>query len=335
MLVETAIPFSKFGTGMPPPMRVGFVGIRGAASFTVDAQTNGDPLVFPKGPGPKRHAVAHPGDERVIILDGLDPDWKGINQLAPGSAGGGVSDIKLVQAFAFANPNDSILYFNFNVNTKGSGIEAVDDLYTRTQGEPTLTVPPIGVLTNDISSVGPLTAVQVSLPDHGEVTLSPDGSFVYKPDDADSLASDSFEYKAKHGTDESLPATVTIDVEGVNADPVAPEFTSPDSVQLQAGVPANFLVTTNGEPPAVITRTGTLPAGVTFTDNGDGTATIGGTPANGSGGVYPLVLSANNAAGFDTQNFTITVCNTIAVTNPATTTGTAGVAFSQTFTADR
>jgi len=37
-------------------------------------------------------------------------------------------------------------------------------------------------------------------------------------------------------------------------------------------------------------------------------------------------------AGSTPQTFTITVCNQIAVTNPATTTGVAGAAFSQTFT---
>ena len=44
---------------------------------------------------------------------------------------------------------------------------------------------------------------------------------------------------------------------------------------------ARFTVTTAGTPTPAITVTGTLPAGVTFVDNGDGTATLAGTPAAG------------------------------------------------------
>ncbi|MEK6374818.1 MAG: putative Ig domain-containing protein [Acidobacteriota bacterium] len=118
----------------------------------------------------------------------------------------------------------------------------------------------------------------------------------------------------------------------INETATPPVITSANSVNLQAGAPANFVVTTSGFPDPAITRSGALPTGVTFTDNNNGTATIGGTPANGSGGTYPLLLTATNAAGTATQNFTIIVCNGITVTNPATTTGTAGAAFSQNFT---
>ena len=42
------------------------------------------------------------------------------------------------------------------------------------------------------------------------------------------------------------------------------------------------MTTTAGFPTATtLTKTGALPAGVTFTDNGDGTATLAGTPAAG------------------------------------------------------
>ena len=47
-----------------------------------------------------------------------------------------------------------------------------------------------------------------------------------------------------------------------------------------------FTVTTSGTTPK-ITLTGALPSGVTFTDNGDGTAKISGTPAANAPGVYP------------------------------------------------
>jgi hypothetical protein len=46
---------------------------------------------------------------------------------------------------------------------------------------------------------------------------------------------------------------------------------------------------------------------VTFTDNGDGTATLAGTPASGTTGSYPLTITASNSAGSRQQSFTLTV----------------------------
>ena len=47
---------------------------------------------------------------------------------------------------------------------------------------------------------------------------------------------------------------------------------------------------------------------MTFMDNGDGTATLGGTPDVGTGGIYKLTITAANGVGSDaTQNFTLTV----------------------------
>jgi len=267
MLLETAIPFSAFGTGtaIPSPMRVGFAGTRAGASFSVVSQANGDPLKFPKGPGGRRRAVAHPGPDRVIILDGRDPDWRGISPLAPGSAGGGASDIKLDQAFAYANPDDFTLYFNFNVNTKGSGIQAVNDNYVRTQGEPAFQEPAPGVLGNDISTNGvPLTAVLVGVPETGDVTLNSDGSFLYQPNDPDSLESDSFAYKATHGSDESNVATVTIDVATVNQAPAI--ITPAQDETVCAGATAFFTAQASGNPAPTVQWSVSTNGGVSFTN---------------------------------------------------------------------
>ena len=47
---------------------------------------------------------------------------------------------------------------------------------------------------------------------------------------------------------------------------------------------------------------------MTFVDNGDGTATLAGTPAAGTGGTYPLTITAaNGVAPNATQSFTLTV----------------------------
>ena len=67
-------------------------------------------------------------------------------------------------------------------------------------------------------------------------------------------------------------------------------------------------MTTVGNPAASLNETGSLPSGVTFTDNGDGTATLAGTPAAGDGGVYDFTITASNGVSPDAnQSFTLTV----------------------------
>jgi hypothetical protein len=90
--------------------------------------------------------------------------------------------------------------------------------------------------------------------------------------------------------------------------PESPSFTSASSASGTEAVSFSFTVTTTGGPdkPAIST-TSDLPSGVTLTDNGDGTATLAGTPAVGSAGTYPVTLTATDAAGSATQAFTLTV----------------------------
>jgi hypothetical protein len=67
-------------------------------------------------------------------------------------------------------------------------------------------------------------------------------------------------------------------------------------------------VTTTGVPTPTVGLTGMLPEGISFSDNGDGTATLSGTPGPGSAGEYALTLTASNGVAPDaTQAFTLTV----------------------------
>lgn len=69
-----------------------------------------------------------------------------------------------------------------------------------------------GVLLNDVStSGGPLTAVKMTDPQHGTVSVSSDGGFVYTPT-AGFSGTDSFIYRAFDGAASSQDATVTINV---------------------------------------------------------------------------------------------------------------------------
>ena len=68
----------------------------------------------------------------------------------------------------------------------------------------------------------------------------------------------------------------------------APAITSANNTTFTEGSTGTFTVTSTGYPTATLTKTGSLPTGVTFTDNGDGTATLAGTPAAGTRGSYPI-----------------------------------------------
>ena len=105
----------------------------------------------------------------------------------------------------------------------------------------------------------------------------------------------------------------------------APTITNANATTFTVGQFGTFTVTTTGFPPASIAQGGTLPAGVTFISNGDGTGTLSGTPAAGTGGVYAITFTATNVAGSSpTQNFTLTVNQAPAITSANTTTFTVG-----------
>jgi putative Ig domain-containing protein len=83
----------------------------------------------------------------------------------------------------------------------------------------------------------------------------------------------------------------------------APEFSSASQAAFASNV---FTITAPGA--LSIALSGTLPAGVQFTDHGGGTAVISGTPAaTAANGSYPLTLTATNAVGSSTQSFNLTV----------------------------
>jgi hypothetical protein len=119
----------------------------------------------------------------------------------------------------------------------------------------------------------------------------------------------------------------------VNTTPSAPAITSDASDTETFGVPFNLTVETTGYPAPKVTKSGSLPSGVTFVDNGDGTATIAGTPAKSAIGNYTLTLTAKSSAGTATQTFTLTITKAPAIKKIPTTTGSVGAALDMTITA--
>ncbi len=107
----------------------------------------------------------------------------------------------------------------------------------------------------------------------------------------------------------------------------APAITSDDATTFTVGSAGTFSITTTGFPTASLSESGALPGGVTFLDNGDGTATLSGTPTAGSGGTYTLSLTADNGVMPEaTQSFTLTVDQAPAITSDDATTFTVGSA---------
>ncbi len=102
------------------------------------------------------------------------------------------------------------------------------------------------VLTNDTDAENnTLSAVLVSGPAHGSLTLNSDGTFSYIHDGSETTA-DSFTYKANDGTVDCNTVTVAIQVNPVNDAPVVPEVTlhgydedTVDSVDLTGLVTVN------------------------------------------------------------------------------------------------
>jgi len=88
------------------------------------------------------------------------------------------------------------------------------------------------------------------------------------------------------------------------------------------GRAGTFTITPSGNPTATLSQTGSLPSGVTFVDNGDGTANLGGTPAAGTSGSYSLTIAASNGTSPDaSQSFTLTINAAPASVVPTITSG--------------
>jgi hypothetical protein len=102
----------------------------------------------------------------------------------------------------------------------------------------------------------------------------------------------------------------------------APAITSASSTTFTAGSTGFFLITETGNPAPTLAVTGTLPSGVTLNTD---TGILGGTPATGTGGTYPLSLTASNGVSPNaTQNFTLNVNEAPAITSANATTFTVG-----------
>lgn len=142
---------------------------------------------------------------------------------------------------------------------------AGDDAYQTDEDAPLHIAAP-GVLENDTDvEAEEMSAVLVSGPSHGSVTLNADGSFGYTPD-PDFHGTETFTYRASDGAAESNTATVTLTVRSVDDGPPVSQddaYESHEDVALH--IPAPGVLANDADP-----------------DGDPMTATLVGGPAHGS-----------------------------------------------------
>jgi len=156
----------------------------------------------------------------------------------------------------------------------------------------TLTVPAPGVLGNDTDiENSPLTAVLVSGPSNGSLTLNSNGSFTYTPN-ANFNGSDSFTYKANDGAADSSIATVSIAVNSINDAPVA--INDSATTQENTAVTINVLNNDIDADGDTLTVTNLVqPSNGTATLNADQTVTY--TPTSGFTGQDSFTYTASDS----------------------------------------
>ena len=113
-------------------------------------------------------------------------------------------------------------------------------------------------------------------------------------------------------------APFPLDIQGTATPPVGipPVITSANSTTFTVGTAGSFTVTTTGFPTPTLTETGTLPSGVTFVDNGNGTATLRAPRRQAPPAPTSLTITAaNSVTPSATQSFTLTVDQAPAITS--------------------
>ena len=221
-------------------------------------------------------------------LSSADPWAAGIAAFRAGSGGGGTSAPTITSA-----------------NSTSFAVSAAGSFTVTTSGSPAPA----------LSESGSLPSL-VTFKDNGNGTATISGTPA-----AGTVGTYPITITASNGVGTAATQTFTLTVNQ------APAITSANSSTFTAGSAGTFTVTTTGSPTSALSESGSLPSPVTFKDNGNGTATIAGTPAAGTAGTYPITITANNGVGTPaTQTFTLTVDQAPAITSANSTTFTVGSA---------
>jgi VCBS repeat-containing protein len=166
------------------------------------------------------------------------------------------------------------------------------------------------VLANDTEPDGDtLSAVKVTDPANGNLTLNADGSFTYTPNN-NFHGSDSFTYKANDGTLDSNTVQVSISVtETVTPTAIADSFSTNENVALTSGNVLTNDIEPDGDTLSAVKVTD--PANGNLTLNADGSFTY--TPNNNFHGSDSFTYKANDGTlDSNTVQVSISVTETVA-----------------------
>ncbi|MGA9779592.1 MAG: tandem-95 repeat protein [Verrucomicrobiia bacterium] len=194
-----------------------------------------------------------------------------------------------------------------NVIVSGLAVTANNDSYNAEENM-ALHVAAPGVLVNDSGGIGSLTAIPISNPSHGSLTLTNNGGFTYTP--ANNFTGvDGFTYEATDGQTTSGVATVTITV---NNFPVAnnDSYTVAENSTLAVGPPGILANDTGGSGSlSAILVSGPSNGTLALTNNGS----FSYTPANNFTGLDSFTYEATDGtstSGVATVTFTVTATTT-------------------------
>jgi VCBS repeat-containing protein len=279
--------------------------------------------------------VAAPG----VLGNDADPDGDPLTAVLVTGPGHGSLTLNADGSFSYTPSadfagSDSFTYragdgtLTSNVATVAISVTAVNDVPVAagdafsTAEDTVLTVAAPGVLGNDADPDGdPLTAVLVTGPSHGSLTLNANGSFSYTPA-ADFAGSDSFSYRASDGSLSSNPVTVTITVTATNDTPagVADAYTTAEDTVLTAPAPGVLGNDSDpdGDPLTAVLVTG--PSHGTLSLNVDGSFSY--TPAANFAGSDSFSYRATDGS-LNSNPVTVTITVT-AVNDAPTVTVAAG-----------
>jgi len=191
-----------------------------------------------------------------------------------------------------------------NVTPVNDAPVAANDSYS-TDEDTLLTVAGPGVLGNDTDVDGDsLSAVLVSGPSHGTLTLNPDGSFTYTPN-LNFNGNDSFTYKATDGSLFSNVATVTITVNPVNDPPTITVNNA--TVTVNEGQQATNSGSYSDPDGDAVTLTASIG---TVTGTNSGTWSWSFSTTDGPADSRTVTVTANDGKGETASiTFTLTVTN--------------------------
>lgn len=178
---------------------------------------------------------------------------------------------------------------------------ANDDGAITTQGSPV----GVNVLVNDSDPENTaLTITDVSLPDHG--STADDGFFiVYTPINT-YLGLDSFIYTVSDGVN-TVTATAIMTITTTDGN-IPPQIHSTPVTSATVGSPYFYSITTSDPDGTVLTMTApTKPGWLTFVDNGDGTASLSGTPNLSHLGWHDVLLNVDDGFDIGSQSYSIFV----------------------------